>query len=85
MRRHLTLIFGVIFIIGLLSIGCTRYAKEEQLRQLDETKAAALAAEKQLEDKKAERSQWERKVAQKEKELEAKKAEKVEVEKNLGK
>lgn len=85
MRRTLTLLVGILFIVGLLSMGCTRYAKEDQLKLLDDTEAAALAAEKTLQDKKAEKSGWEQKVTQKQKELDAKKAEKAEVEKNLSK
>ncbi|MBC8278793.1 MAG: hypothetical protein H8E46_11220 [FCB group bacterium] len=85
MRRTLTLLVGILFVIGLLNMGCTRYAKEEQLQQLDQTEAAALAAEKTLISKNAEKSGWEKKVNQKQKELDAKKAEKAEVEKNLGK
>ena len=85
MRRTLTLLVGILFIIGLLSMGCTRYAKEEQLKLLDDTEAAALAAEKTLQSKKGDKAGWEKKLAQKEKELNAKKAEKAEVEKNMGK
>jgi len=85
MRRTLTLLVGILFIIGLLSMGCTRYAKEDQLNLLDDTEVAALAAEKTLQSKKGEKSGWEKKVNQKQKELDAKQAEKAEVEKNLGK
>ncbi|NOX88856.1 MAG: hypothetical protein GXO77_07505 [Calditrichaeota bacterium] len=64
-----------IFMIGLMSIAllslssCKWKPSEEQVKQLEETKAAALSAEKTLAQKKAERQEWEKKVAAKKTEL----------------
>ena len=82
--RYFRLLLGILLLAGFSIVGCTKYATQEQLTNLDETKKAALAAEKQLEEKIAEREDWEKKVAQKEAELEEKKAEKEEIKKHLG-
>jgi septal ring factor EnvC (AmiA/AmiB activator) len=74
---------GLTFLIVIILTSCTKYAKQEQLKQLDETNAAALSAEQLLAQKKAEHSDWEAKVAAKQKVLDAKKAEKTELEKKL--
>jgi uncharacterized membrane protein (DUF106 family) len=85
MRTTLVLTIIIVFIIGIFSTGCTKYAKKEDLNKLDETKAAALAAEKALTDKQKERSDWELKLQQKESELQAKQMEKEQIAKQVGK
>lgn len=85
MRKYFTLFLIMLLLVGFSMLGCTKYAKEEQLKQLDETEAAALAAEKKLKGKEAEKRGWENKLAQKEAERDAKKAEKDAIEENLGK
>ncbi len=85
MRRQLTFLIGLFIVVGLLSFGCTRYATTQQLQELDDTQAAALAAEKTLKEKTKEKAEWQQKVAKKEAELDAKKKEKEQVDKNLGK
>lgn len=67
------------FLVGSLGLtGCTKYANEEELKLLDETKAAALSAEEKVTELEAEKANLER-------ELQAKKAEheKVKREKEL--
>lgn len=67
------------FLVGSLGLtGCTKYANEDQLKVLDETQAAALAAEKKVKELEAEKANLES-------ELQAKKAEheKVKKEKEL--
>ena len=67
------------FLVGSLGLtGCTKYANEEELKLLDETKAAALSAEEKVKELEAEKTNLER-------ELQAKKAEheKVKREKEL--
>ena len=74
--------------LGLLSLllaasiflsGCTRYANEEQLTALDETQSAAVSAEDQLAEKKAEKAALEAKLAEKQEELKQVKAEQEKV------
>jgi len=56
---------SLIFVIG----GCTKYASEEDLAELERQKQAALAAEKKVEDLKREKADLERQLAAKEREL----------------
>ena len=78
--------------LGLLSLllaasiflsGCTRYANEEQLTALDETQSAAVSAEDQLAEKKAEKAALEAKLAEKQEELKQVKAEQEKVKAKL--
>lgn len=62
----LALIAGV-FLLG--PIGCTKYAKEEDLQALDQQKQATLAAEQQLAQKQAETQSLENQLQQKKDEL----------------
>jgi len=59
----------VLFCLQFSLVGCTKYANPDQLKQLDETKAAALSAEKSLEKLRKERKGLERTLAQKKAEL----------------
>jgi len=63
--------------------GCTRYASEEQLKQLEETKSAALSAEKKVEDLNTEKANLQKELEAKKKELEAVKEERETVKKRL--
>jgi uncharacterized protein YaiL (DUF2058 family) len=83
MRFCLTLLLTVVILAAFTFTGCTKYATQEQMDTLGKTKESALSAEKLLDQKKAERMEWEKKVAMKEKEREAKKAEKAEIEDHL--
>lgn len=79
-KKTMCLLLIVLFSISMLSItGCGWKASEEDIKALEETKDAALAAEKSLEDKKAERMDLEKKVAAKKAELEKVKADKEKV------
>jgi len=69
--------FCFIFVVSLLLSGCTSYANEEQLNTLEETKAAALAAEENVSAKEAEKAELEAKLAEKQEELKAVQAEKA--------
>ena len=60
-------------------IACTSHPNEEQIQALEETKTAALAAEKTLADKKQERKDLEAKLEAKKAELAKAQAEKVTV------
>ncbi len=65
-----------IFMLAVISVAmltltsCKWKPSEEQIKTLEETKAAALSAEETLQKKKAERQEWEKKVAAKKAELE---------------
>ena len=60
-------------------IACTSHPNEEQIQALEETKTAALAAEKTLADKKQERKDLEAQLEAKKTELVKVKAEKEKV------
>ncbi|HHE55993.1 MAG TPA: hypothetical protein ENL21_09440 [Caldithrix abyssi] len=74
-----------IFMLALISVAmlsltsCKWKPSEEQIKTLEETKAAALSAEETLQKKKAERQEWENKVAAKKAELEKLKKDKENV------
>lgn len=70
-------IMAVLFVAFLA--GCTWHPGEEDIKALEETKTAALAAEKTLADKKAERKDLEAKLDAKKSELAKVKAEKEKV------
>lgn len=68
--------FSLLLVAALFVTGCSRYANEEQLSQLDETNAAAVDAEAKVAELEAEKAALEAKLAEKQKELEEVKAEK---------
>ena len=71
-RRVTTVVLALLFMAGLLmSVGCTKYASPDDLQRLEEARKAAIAAEKTLDDTKAERADVERELADKEAELKA--------------
>ena len=79
-KKTISLMIIVLFAISMLSVtGCGWKPSEEDIKALEETKAAALAAEKTLEEKKAERMDLEKKVQAKKAELEKAKADKEKV------
>jgi len=79
-KLFLILLFGV----SSLSItSCAWKPSEEEVKQLEETRAAALSAEQTLADKKAEKQELEAKVAAKKAELEKIKADKESVKQHV--
>ncbi len=68
------LIVGLASGALLLSVGCGWKANEEQIRQMEETRSAALSAEQKLEDLKQQNQQKQEELAAKKKELEQVKA-----------
>ena len=85
MRKHLTLMLGVLFLIGLLGIGCVPKVKKEHLDRLEKARLSVEASQLELENVRTERAEWERKIADKEQELSEKKAERDDIAKQLGK
>ena len=67
-----------VLVVAFLA-GCTWHPGEEDIQALEETKTAALAAEKTLSDKKTERKDLEAKLEAKKAELVKVKAEKEKV------
>jgi predicted exporter len=79
-KKTISLLLIVLFSISMLSItGCGWKASEEDIKALEETKEAALSAEKALEEKTSERMDLEKKVAAKNAELAKVKADKEKV------
>jgi len=70
----------ILFTISLFSLtSCGWKPSEEDIKKLEETKSAALSAEKTLADKKKEVKDLEAKVAAKKKDLEKLKSDKDKV------
>ncbi len=67
----------------LMSTGCARHPNEEQIRVMEEARAAALAAEKKLEEKRQERMNLEKQLEEKKQLLEKVKKERDEVKKRV--
>jgi septation ring formation regulator EzrA len=81
--RTLVVITAVVLLILMAFTGCTKYANEQQLQALEETKAAAEAAEKALSDCKSETSSLEGQLAEKKQALEDMKKEQEAVSQRL--
>ena len=83
-KKAVTVVLAGAFLAGTLALSsCTRYANEEQLKQLNDTKNAALKAEQKVKDLEAEKASLEKKVAAKKAELEKVKKEKETVKQRL--
>jgi uncharacterized protein YcfL len=74
----LKLVVALVMIAGLLA-ACSSHPDEEQVKMLEETKTASLAAEQSLADKKQEASDLEAKCQAKKQELAQVEKEKVTV------
>ena len=70
-------ITAVAGVFLLLAAGCGGGPNEEQIKQLEETRAAAISAEDKLEDLKRQRKQLEDKVAARQKDVDKVKAQKA--------
>jgi peptidoglycan hydrolase CwlO-like protein len=68
-KKFIVLIILTLFIIGIFSTGCTKYASQEQLKALKEACDAATAAEKRIEALKTEKAQLEKQIPPKKEEL----------------
>lgn len=70
-KKSVTMLIILLFGLSTISLtGCGWKPSEEDIKQLEETKSAALAAEKKLQETKAEREDLEKKVEAKKAELE---------------
>ena len=75
LSRTLRIMLSVALFAGFLA-SCASHPDEDQIKALEETKAAALSAEQTLAQKKQQRSDLESKLAAKKQELEKVKKEK---------
>jgi len=80
--RALTL-FSVMLFLVVLGTGCTKYASEEDLQNLEKQKQAALSAEQKVEQLKVEKARLEQLKAEKEAVLQEVNAEKATVEERI--
>lgn len=78
-RLSIKLLVTSLFLIVGLSLTSCWSPSEEEIKALEETRAAALEAEKTLQDKKAEADDLQNQVDQKKAELERVKAEQEKV------
>jgi len=81
--RTLVVVTAAMLLVLMAFTGCTKYANEQQLQALEETKAAALAAEKALADCKSETAKLEGQLAEKKQALEDMKKEQQAVSQRL--
>jgi cell division protein FtsL len=81
--RTLVVITAAMLLILMAFSGCTKYANEQQLQALEETKAAAQAAENALADCKSETASLEGQLAKKKQALEDMKKEQQAVSQRL--
>lgn len=69
-RRVTTVVLTLVLTASLLvSVGCTKYASQDDLQQLEAARKAAISAEKELEKTKDERKMVEQELSEKEAEL----------------
>ena len=61
--RTLVIVAAVMLLAMMVLTGCTKYANEQQLQALEETKAAANSAEQALADCKSETTNLEGQLA----------------------
>lgn len=81
--NKLKVLLVILFGVATISVtSCGWKPSDQEIKQLEETKAAALSAEKTLADKKTERQELEAKVAAKKAELEKVKTDKENVQKH---
>jgi len=68
-RKTVLVFCSVLLLAAFMATGCTRYANEEQLQTLDETKAAALSAEEKVTELEKQKAALQAKLAEKQDEL----------------
>ncbi len=68
-KKSFVIIAACFLIVAFMATGCSRYANEKQLQQLDETQAAALSAEQRVAELESEKAKLEADLAEKMEEL----------------
>jgi len=66
LKKSLSVVCLTLFIVGIMSTGCTRYASQEQLKALEDCNKANVEAEKKIAALKKEKAQLEQKISDKE-------------------
>ncbi|GEM_PF-841655 len=77
------LVSGAVIGSLFFAFGCTSHPNDNQIRQMEETRSAALSAEQRLDDLTKQRQQLESELAQKQKELQQCETNKADVQKRL--
>ena len=65
LKKSLSVVCLTLFIVGIMSTGCTRYASQEQLKALEDCNKANVEAEKKIAALKKEKAQLEQKISDK--------------------
>jgi len=78
-RAFVALLVIATFLVSFFMLGCTKHPNEKQLKALDETKSAALAAEAKQATCDKDKLSYQSQLAQKKQALEAMKQEKTAV------
>ncbi|MFN3134241.1 MAG: hypothetical protein ACK44H_01580 [Candidatus Kryptonium sp.] len=73
----------LIFLFALFSAGCTKYAKDEEIQQLNNLKAEVEQLEKEIKAKEQEKAALQNEIAQKDQKLKELQAEKEKVQQRL--
>jgi septal ring factor EnvC (AmiA/AmiB activator) len=68
-RNVVLALLSFVLLIAFAAAGCSRYANEEALSALDETQAAAVAAEQRVAELEKEKANLEAQLAEKKGEL----------------
>ena len=68
-KKFIGILTLTLFLAGIFSSGCARYASQDQMDSLKKACDAATAAEKRVEELKAEKAQLEKDIAVKEQQL----------------
>jgi septal ring factor EnvC (AmiA/AmiB activator) len=79
----LVLFFGLL-AASLFFSGCSKYASDEQVVQLEEQEQAAVAAEADVAELEKQKAELEAQLAEKQSELESVQAEKARIQAQLG-
>ncbi len=66
LKKSLSVVCLTLFIVGIMSTGCTKYASQEQLKALEDCNKANVEAEKKIAALKNEKAQLEQKISDKE-------------------
>ncbi len=83
-KKFVSLILVAVFLFSLfVATGCSRHPNQEQIQKMEETRSAALAAEKKLAEVQKERQKLEQQVEAKKAELKKVQDEKAMVEEAL--
>ncbi len=84
--KAISFVVLLAFMLGSLTLtGCTKYANDDQLKLLNDTEAAALAAEKKIGELESEKADLERELQAKKAELDKANKEKETVKDRLSK